>query len=63
MKDYEISVPVMGIAHVSVSAESEADALAQAVDIAGPDDVDEGNVFYGPLNRARVDNVYDEEDE
>jgi hypothetical protein len=68
VKEYEISVPVLGVAHVTVMADSEESALSQAINEAGPDDVDEwyalkavveGNVFYGPLNNARVDGVYD----
>jgi len=70
MKEYEISIAVIGVAHVTVEAESEEDALRQAEDMAGPDDVDEwmahrvlveGNVYYGPINRARIDNSYDQD--
>lgn len=70
MKEYEVSVPVLGVAHLTVNADSPEEALREAVDIAGPDDVDEwvahdalveGNFFHGRLNRAQIDNVYDPE--
>jgi hypothetical protein len=69
VKEYEISVPV--IAHVTVEAESEQEAIQKALDTAGPNDVDAwynhrtvvvGNSFHGPLNRVRVDNVFDTEE-
>ena len=72
MKTYECSVPVLGIALVTVVAGDEEEALLLAVNNARPDDVDiweshhvlvEGNFYYGAINRARVDNVYDEEED
>lgn len=71
MKTYEVSVPLMGVAHLTVDAESEAEAIEMALGDACPDHVDEwqayavvseGNFYHGVINRARVDNVYDCED-
>lgn len=68
MKEYSVAVPVLGIAHVMVLANSPEEAIEEALGHAGPDDVDEwmaherlveGNVFYGQINKARIDDVYD----
>ena len=73
MKEYSVAVPILGTALVVVEADSEAEAIEQALGLASPDHVDEwmvheqlveGNVFYGQINKARIDDVYDpEEDE
>lgn len=72
MKEYECSVPVMGVAHVTVFAESPEAALKEAIEIASCEEVDEwqtyavlvqGNVFYGRQNKAQIDNVYEPNDE
>lgn len=71
-KTYEVSVPIMGVAHLTVEADSEAEAIEMALGEAGPQDVDEwtayevvaeGNFYHGMINRARIDNVYDDGDE
>lgn len=73
MKEYSVAVPILGTALVVVGADSEAEAIEQALGLASPDHVDEwmtherlveGNVFYGQINKVRIDDVYDpEEDE
>lgn len=72
MKEYSVAVPVLGTALVMVFANSPEEAIEEAMGLAGPDDVDEwmaherlveGNVFYGQINKARIDSVYDPEEE
>jgi hypothetical protein len=68
VKEYSVAVPILGTALVMVEADSRGDAIEKALGIAGPDDVDEwmayeylvqGNIFYGQINKARIDDVYD----
>lgn len=72
MAEYSVAVPILGTALVVVEATSGAEAIEKALDIAGPDDVDEwlaydklveGNIFYGQINKARIDDVYDPDEE
>lgn len=72
MKEYSVAVPILGIALVVVEAESEAEAIELALGDAGPEYVDEwiaheklveGNIFYGQINKARIDDVYDPDEE
>lgn len=64
MKNYLVQVPITGIAVVSVEADTEAEAIALAIDNATLDHVQEwqavqkivgGNFFYGMLNEADVE--------
>ncbi len=73
MAEYSVAIPILGTALVVVEATSGAEAIEKALGIAGPNDVDEwmaheklveGNIFYGQINKARIDDVYDpDEDE
>lgn len=66
MKEYCVTVPIMGAAFVTVQAETEEDAIQQALGVAGPDDVDawepleyvvQGNVCYANPSKAYVESV------
>ena len=59
MKEYCVSVPIAGYAIVTVEAESEEQAIEQALHDVVLEDMEEwealhhiceGNVFYGPMN-------------
>lgn len=72
MKEYSVAIPILGTAFVMVEANSPEEAIEQALGIAGPDNVDEwlaheklveGNIFYGQINKARIDDVYDPEED
>ncbi len=72
MKEYSVAVPILGTALVVVEADSEAEAIRKAVDDALPEHVDEwmaypvlveGAFFWGQINTARIDDVYDPDEE
>ncbi len=72
MKEYSVAVPILGTALVVVEAESEEEAIKLAVDEALPEQVDEwmaygklveGNFFHGQISKARIDDVYDPDEE
>lgn len=55
MKEFEVTIPIVGMAYLTIQAETEADAIAEAMKIASPEDVNEwqahehivrGNVCY-----------------
>jgi len=72
MKTYTIKVPITAIAIVEVTGDfTEEEAIAESIDIATLDDVEEseahsivveGNFFYGKLNKACVEDIFEEED-
>ncbi len=68
MKTYSVTLPVSGVIHTEVEAESEDDAIEKA--LADPDitiddiaewepcrNIVEGNVFYGHTNEASAEEV------
>lgn len=64
MKEYLVSIPITGVAVMTVQAESEAEAIAVAIDNVTLDKVEDwapvekivgGNIFYGIQNEADVE--------
>lgn len=63
MKTYEVTLPIAGIAYITVQAESEEDAIAKAMEEVSRDDIEEweaferivsGNVLHAPINDAEA---------
>lgn len=68
MREYEISVPMMAVVHVSVIAANKKDAIKKALEIADIKNASEaeahkiivdGNVFYGILNEIEISDIKD----
>lgn len=66
MKEYCVNVPICGYAVVNVEAENEKEAIRKAIDNARLSDIEywgalehviRGNVFYGELNDAEVEEL------
>ena len=66
IKTYEVTIPIVGMAFVTVDAASEEDAIHEALAVAGPEDVSEwealrhvvrGNVCYVSPSSARAEEV------
>lgn len=64
MKDFVVSIPITGVAVITVQAETEDEAIALGLDNVTLDNIEDwqpvekiigGNVFYGILNEAQAE--------
>lgn len=72
MKNYQVTVPITGIAFISVQAESEQEAIQKAMDNVTINEVEsweahehivKGNVFYGVQNEVECELALGESDD
>ncbi len=68
MKTYEVTLPIVGIAFLTVEAESEEDAISKAIDEVSMEHIEEwdalrritsGNVLYASRNEAEAVEIED----
>lgn len=65
-KEYEVELPVVGVAYVTVIADSEEEAISKALDECASEHLETwnamrrivaGNVFYGDRNEASATEI------
>jgi hypothetical protein len=66
MKTYEVTLPIAGVAYLTVVADSEEDAISKAMEEVSQDDIEEwssyrrivsGNVLHPSHNEATADEI------
>lgn len=71
MRTYELTIPIAGVAYMTVEAESEEAAIEEAFNKISTEDIEEweafraitrGNTLYAPLNEINVKDVTQEDD-